>query len=236
MQLETSNSRKQNKELVYFMGIDGSGKTTHAVNLYNKLRSNRIPVIFKYYRGVFFLTIPLILLSHFCNLTVKQRDKAIDHKFYLNDAFRKLWPLVYLLDILLFVFIDKLRSFFKYKSLKGDFFVIYHRSLLDVIVDVCADVLNPGLLLSKWGIILTKLLTRGIVFHLDVDCKIAYGRKRDTPSLEYLTIRVYIYRLLSKMLKKLGFKVYNIDTSKHFSSVSKEILTIINAIFNDGIR
>lgn len=223
------------KVKLFFVGIDGSGKTTHARIQSCLLRRKGAEIEFKYYRGRFFFSIILIVLGYLVGLNYRAPGKSIDHRFYMNKAYRHLWPYVFLVDILFYLLLEKIKRFFRVfdRNMPGTKVIVYDRSIFDVIVDVCADTRRPELLKSIWFRAILPLLPEAgnsLLIYLDVKPNIAYSRKSDVPSVSYLKVRRAIYTILISYLKRLNYKVLKIDTANNsIPEVSAHIHSFIEA-------
>jgi len=209
--------------VIIFLGIDGSGKSTHALALASFLRSIGKNVKYVWMRRIAFFSLPLLAVSRLLGITKVRRFKDGSHwiseyPFYAYSPFKLLWPWLQLVDSLIHI------TFCIYFPLlfNPHIIIIIDRGIIDTLVDVTADCLSP-----KGYRILERLFIHSIpknsfVIVLDVEETVAIKRKSDIPSIHFLKIRRKICRLLAKR-----YKWPILSTDKSFEDVHRKMLLMI---------
>jgi dTMP kinase len=163
------------KLIVYFAGIDGSGKTTVAESLCDSLRDNGLSCKYLWcgWRGFESpLLKPIALRIKKTLATRGEAEKA-------EEAHNTLPLFGYLtwLDYFVRVYPDVLTSL-----LTNDIVVVDR-----YVYDVMAGLTGPDKEVSRFLFALFKLFPRpSIVFFISVPLEVAYHRKDDIPSIDFL--------------------------------------------------
>jgi glycosyltransferase involved in cell wall biosynthesis len=188
------------------IGLDGTGKTSHARRLVWKLTSNGIRCRYRWFGGPRFMTLSIYALCRLINLThTRDRSRGLrEHAFYLNQAIAYLLPWVQTFDVILYALVKLYIPHWMGWKIVSD------RFIHDVIVDLIADTRMP-ILKMKVGRILMRLIPRDCsVVLLDADNNVLTSRKHDIPSKEYLIERRKIY---SELILSLNIPVVKSDLS-----------------------
>lgn len=197
--------------LICFNGIDGSGKTTISKSFKNA--SEKLNISCKYYwcgwRGFeSWLFKPIISII---KKTSKTRTSSLEsNKLPALNSKIPAFSYFAILDYVLRALPNILFSLYRYEI------VITDRYIYDVIVGFSVFNKKNEKFVFK---VLTYLFPKpDIIFLIEVPDNIAFSRKDDVPSIEYLTKQKVVY---SKCLKGLTTKV--IDGTKN----KDEILNIV---------
>lgn len=218
MRLDERNTICFFERVLFFSGIDGSGKSTHAKLLSTYLKRRGVKVRLVWMRWFAFFSYPLLALCRILRLTKRTKFSAIPLRLYwLYKSIAMLWTHLFLLDYLLYVLIVL--------ALNRRKVVIADRFMLDVFVDVAYDThLNPvKYIIGKFFLLLLyrlmkKGLLKGVVMIVDKD--VVFARRRDVPSKTYVTFRIPVYVALASWL---GVPVINgsDDIIKNFLRITK---------------
>lgn len=211
--------------LICFTGIDGAGKTTLARSLVNELNSRGIRYHYVYGRINPFISKVLIIIGR--KVFLKNKNIFKDYKCYTTSkrAIITTHRLLFDLYLRIFIFDYYLQLFFKIiiPSILGMRMVLDRYVYDTIITDVYRDMDLPFEEIDKMILKILKFSPKPqIVFLIDVPEKIAFKRKKDTPSVEYLKELRWIYL---KMAKKHG--MYILDGTNRLEDLKKEVLNIV---------
>lgn len=178
--------------LIVFTGIDGSGKTTLAKNLTLILKKNNINAKYVYntYRPL--LLLPAISLARIILLRGKHMYNSPEgkrvQKIIRNWAVSNLYMYLVIFDYCF-------QTFFKVRiPLMFGKIVICDRYVYDLVVNFAVELnLSVKEMKKQLAKLLYVLPKPNIVFLMDINEEVAYKRKNDIPSREFLTIRRSIY-------------------------------------------
>lgn len=183
------------KKLIYLMGIDGSGKTTLARNAYITLKAEGINVKYLYARYRPFLVIPVKLFSKI--FLYKNNGEFKNYKKYSNikrnfSVKHKTLALLYAyLCIFDYMIISWPIVMFKYLTSE---YLLIDRYVGDLIVTISVASNLSIEQTSKYLKLIHYIFPMPTLsFFIDIDEKIAFNRKDDIPSIQYLTERKYKY-------------------------------------------
>lgn len=214
--------------ILVFLGIDGSGKSTHARAIHNFLRSEGKRVKYVWMRRIAYSSLPLLGLSRALGITRVRRFKngahwISEYPFYAYRPLQLLWPLFQLADSLLHtIFSINLPLLINPETI-----IVVDRGIIDTLVDVTID---AGF--SKGYAILESLYVMSIpknsyIAVFDIDEKIAMQRKSDIPSIRYLELRRKLYLSLAK---RYNWPIFS--TEADFVQVHKSLLSTIRRNFD----
>jgi thymidylate kinase len=192
--------QRERARFICFIGIDGSGKTTLAKSLAVSLRDSGTNASYVYNRSKAVLIKPFSELGRL--LFLRGRDMFSDYAAYSSrkqSLFQHrfsfaVYRCVFLLDYWI-------QSLIKIQApLWRGTTVVCDRYLHDTIItdfavhgNYTSDQVAASL--ERW----LHLFPRpDLVFMVDVDEAVAYERKGDTPSLEYLKERRWLYAAVAK--------------------------------------
>ncbi len=186
------------KNIIYLLGVDGSGKTTLAQNIIRRLKHEEIDCKYLYARYIPILTRPIKILSQI--LLYKKTSEFLNYNKYnqiktnfseRHKIFARFYAYLCLIDYIIFsgpVIIVKIMTSQS---------IIVDRYIGDIITTISlAANLNTKefyLLIKLMHLIFPKPT---IALFIDVKEEIAYQRKNDIQSIEYLRERKEKYYLL----------------------------------------
>ncbi|MEM2842023.1 MAG: hypothetical protein QW201_01820 [Thermoproteota archaeon] len=197
-QLVTRSFRREsiNEEsdglLICFIGVDGSGKTTHAINLCKKLQKNGL--------NFSYIHISFSIIQHIPSRFRKPLSKQIN-AMTENPSYSKTRKGL----VLLFLGIALADSLIIYLTKLRETILIYDRYFYDYLVDyfdVCPEWLKR---------LYIRLIPKpDLLFFLDVPPTIAYKRNREYPPSFYHSQRRRYFDLLRYLE---NYNLFIIDTS-----------------------
>jgi dTMP kinase len=217
-------------KLVCFAGIDGSGKTTLAKYLVETMAQNGIKCKYVYGRLEPFILKPFIALGG--KIFLREVDMFEDYEQYSNvknraikqhsflfTVYRRILLFDYLLQILFRVRIP----FMLGKTIVCDRYV-YDTIITDLSVDMNYSKSEITDLIKRLFCIAPR---PDLAFLIDLPEEIAFQRKDDTPSIEYLRERRHIYLDVGK---EEGMLVLDgsIDLTEIENLITDEVLEHIN--------
>lgn len=186
--------KKTKSMFICIIGIDGSGKTTLAKRIMSRLAERGVHVRYMWggYECIFLR--PLIVLGK--KIFLRGTDPFIDYSNYYNSIRKatknSIISRIYnALTLAEYYF----QIFFKIRiPLLFGKNIISDRYVYDIFINIAA---NLGYYSIKLKRSLKKFLSfcpnPDIVFFIDVPEEIAFKRKNDIPSLEYLVLRRRLY-------------------------------------------
>jgi dTMP kinase len=206
-------------KLICFIGIDGSGKTTLAKSLTNELNDYGFKCTYVYGRYVPMLSKPIVRLGKRILLGNKDIVKYQAYSTAKSDAVAKhgLLSFIYL-NIILFDYM--LQVFFKIilPEMSG-VTVISDRYVYDTVIN---DIPRSNNNLETIENLIEKCFQIApkpdLVFLIDLDENVAFKRKNDTPSIDYLATRRNIYLQLGKR-----YEMIVLDGTRTFDELKCEI-------------
>ena len=203
-------------------GIDGSGKTTQVILLEKYLRRRGLRTKRVWFRWTAFLSYPFLALCRLLGYTKwktisKSNVRYAERRFYMNKALARLWPWLFALDTLLYSILQ-----IKARRILG-YTILCDRFIPDIIVDLMCETKDYQLLKRLASRMLLSLIPKDSrLIVLDVAEDIAYNRKHDIPSINYLKERRKLYLTLAKALN-----IPVINGERNASKVHKDILELI---------
>ncbi len=189
----------QANSAICLIGIDGSGKTTHALRIVSKLRQAGARSKYVWFGTPYFLSYPFMVICRVLGLTEThhlQNGLAVsEHRYYLNKPVALIFPWIMFLDLSVFVFLRV------YLAVLLGFTVVCDRFVYDTLSELMADVNDDSLDRRIVGRLILRLKPKhASVFLLDVDEVTALRRRPDVPNLKYLTKRRNNLRLIAKRM------------------------------------
>ena len=208
--------------IIAICGIDGSGKTTQIELLEKYLKHGGFRVKRVWFRWTAFLSYPFLALCRLLGYTKwktisRSNVRYADRRFYMNMALARLWPWLFALDTLLYSILQ-----IKAQRILG-YTILCDRFIPDIIVDLICETKDYQLPKRLAGRLLLSLIPKDSkLIIIDVNESIAYNRKHDIPSINYLKERRKLYLTLAKTLS-----IPVIDGEKEASKVHKDILRLL---------
>ena len=213
--------KKRRGVFICFTGIDGSGKTTLAKSLVDAMEQKGVEAKYVYNRYTPVILRPLMLVGRW--LFLRGKDIFENYEDYADakkSASKKhpFWATLYQ-RILLFDYFFQILFKIKLPLLFGKTIVcdryIYDTAITDLSVDMNYSKDKAVNLLNN---LLHFFPEPDITFLIDVSEDIAYQRKDDIPSIEYLKERRKMYLDVGKAYKMVIF-----DGSKSLEDLKNSI-------------
>jgi len=215
--------------LICFIGIDGSGKTTIAKNVSEKLKENGIECQYLYGRVNPVVSRFLMWVGR--KFLLKRKKRSIFHEYneYTTQKKRVLKSNIFSKTFIYSLLFDqviqaniKIKPYLLVKKI-----VICDRYIFDtVITDISANLDYSG---DETINLINKLFRMvpkpDAIFLIDVPEEIAYSRKNDVPHINYLKERRNLYLNVTK-----AFEVTTLDGTKSINEISKYTYTYIKSI------
>jgi thymidylate kinase len=214
-------------DLIALCGIDGTGKSTQASLLQDRLRASGRSAEVLWCRWDPLLARPAVRLLDRISRREKRgvvvsssnrgsedNRRALKRRLLSSSLVRRLWTGLMVLDYGLQVAPKLVRA-----RRQADI-VIVDRYRHDVLIDMSAG----GELLSTPRVLRWLLPDPDLIVVLDVDERVAFARKPDSPDLTYLEQRRRLYRQLAQ-----GSTAILVDASESTDVVSESVFgTIVN--------
>lgn len=190
--------------LICFIGIDGSGKTTQAKALCESLARAGIKTRYVWTRFEPKLIKPLVAVAK--GLFFRGKDVFRDYADYVKTK-RNLSKNTILLTsyqyLLLFDYFFQIFLRVRLPLMQGKV-IVCDRYIYDTIADLAADYDYSGEEIQKALQSYLRLFPKpDLVFLLDLPEELAYQRKGDVPSMDYLAQRRKIYLNMGKNIVTL---------------------------------
>jgi thymidylate kinase len=188
------------KKMICLIGIDGSGKTTHARELIDNLHKSGIKCKYVWFGTAYFFAYPFMIASRMLGFTTTHQTKSglivSEHKYYENKAISGIWPWVQFLDAMIFV------NLLVKPLLWRGFTVVCDRFIPDIVVDLMVDTNDRELHKSLVGQLMFRLMPRSLLLvNIDVNEKTVQRRKNDVLGLGYLRRKRNGYQIISHYLE-----------------------------------
>lgn len=212
--------------LICIIGIDGAGKTTLAKSIMVELTKKGIPVEYRWGKFESYLLRFFILVKN--KLLVREKDwrenyeKSLEIKKNLlrNNFVSRLYEYFVLINYT-FQVISKITI-----PLKLGKNVICDRYVYDTIVDMVIDLgYSDEKVKRRLSQLFILLPSPDIFFFIDVPEEVAFRRKDDIPSLEFLKIKKEVYLKILKFLKARGAMVCVINGTNPIHNLEREVAT-----------
>lgn len=219
----------RNGRLICFTGIDGSGKTTQAKLLVSELETQGVKVKYLWNRGdagfrkVFIWLGRKFLRAGKYEPALVSKDEFNNYKnkkdkLFSNPLLRFIWGLSVRIEHIIQI------QFRVIPALLSGYTLVSDRYIWDSAIDLAIS-FNEG---SEWlfkstnnliGIFIPK---PDINIFVEIPSKIAFSRKNDIPSIEYLEERESLY---SALAKEKGFFI--VDGTQDIELIHSEVCKII---------
>ena len=187
-------------------GIDGAGKTTAIRMLSYLYKHLGFRVRYRWLRWFALLSYPLYLYARLLKrtLVLHARDHYVHIRvFWIDKALRRLYPYIFLTDLLLYYLYTLTTSFLKRVDV-----LLFDRCFIDALIDLVWETRNTCFLRSILARICLGLQKRMKIVVLVVDPRIAIRRKKDIVSLRELHFKRRVYEKMGKV-----FQIPIVDTS-----------------------
>lgn len=216
---------------ICFVGIDGSGKSTLSKQLVHSLKENGIETNYVWNRYIpILMKLPMIIANKvvfkkneiYENYSVySSKKKALFSNNFLSIIYENMLMFDYVIQMIYKVKVPLLLG----KSIVCDRF-IFDTIISDLAVDLNYSETKTISFLNKYLKISPK---PDIIFLIDAPEEIAFMRKNDTPSIEYLKERRKICLLLEK-----PFNMVYIDGTRNIGELNNKILyNVLNYLRGD---
>lgn len=209
--------------IFFFSGVDGSGKSTHARQLYIYAKRSNLKVQYTWLRWSPFLTYILLFYSLIRRRTLKitfsrrgRRYTFKVHVFWIDPVLKTLYPRVFLFDSLLRYLLELFSSYMRRLDL-----IIFDRFFLDIIIDLLWETRNTAIFRYIEVKAVLRLLNRykhcGLV--LFADPLVIINRKADVISFREIKFKCNIFKLLAKVLNLEAIDTTSVSISEVFNIV-----------------
>jgi len=213
--------------LIFIIGPDGVGKTTHSRLLERELRSKGIRSKYVWMRWNHKLSLPLLGLARLLKLSkVEQLQTGKKVVYHYFDRVR---PIAVTYQYVLFV--DTLVSImFKiYTKLRQSKFVICDRSPYDTLIDLMISTRNPKLL----GSFIAKLFLFLVGDAISVMLVVAHpdilkSRREDVREDRDLDLKIKLYNSLSS-----NFRVIALNAEEPIDEVHSNLVKIVSGFIDE---
>ena len=210
------------KPLICLIGIDGSGKTTHARKIIAQLQTKGYSCKYVWFGAPYLISFEFMILCRTLGLTkthsLPQKLSYSEHQYYRNKAITQIWPWIRFLDLVVLV------SLLVNLPRTRGFAVVCDRFVHDNLVEIMIDIRDCNLHKKMVGKLILRLCPiQSKVFLLDVNEEFAFKRKFDLPNFNYLVKRRQMYKSMAEDLP-----IHIISADRSFSSVNKELVMKIN--------
>ena len=217
-------------QLICFTGIDGSGKTTLAKKVSNLLIKKKLPA--KYVYGRFELVLSKFMVIIANKIFLKNYSATKDYNEYTDkkkDLFKKNNTLLIIyLGILMFDYLFQLFVKIKIPMLFGKTVIcdryVYDTGITDISVDMNFSKNEVISLIDKCFLFVPK---PNITFLVDVSENVAFARKDDISSVDYLKDRRNTYLDLADYYE-MKILDGNFESEKVFSDCTECLKNELN--------
>jgi len=216
-----------NRKVICLVGPDGSGKSTQARLLINKLNGCGIGCEYKWVRFRHLFSLPLLAIARVLRLSemiyLESGRRIGYHYFYKSRSISFLYSSLLYLDTFLLV-ISRVRIPHRFSNR----IIICDRFVYDVIVDLMISTRDSNFLESQRGRAYLELIPDYCaVMIMIADAKILRSRRDDVLNDQTLDEKVRLYEMIGKR-----FCLPMIDASNSIEITHEEILTIVRQILH----
>ena len=221
-------SSRTKAKLICFTGIDGSGKTTLSKILVEALNKNGVKCRYVYGRLEPFLLKPFISIGR--RIFLKGKDMFENYTEYSNTKREEMKRNSFLSwaywNILLFDYLLQLLFKIRLPYMLGKNIVcdryVYDTVITDLSVDMSYSKSEIRNMIKRFFYIAPK---PDLSFLIDLSEEIAFQRKDDTPSIEYLKERRKIYLEVGK---EEGMMI--LDGSKNLNEIQQRVAEVVQRL------
>ena len=211
---------KRKSELICIIGVDGTGKTTHAQKLLNEMKNEGVPCKYTWFRFNHFFSLILLAYCRLAGLTVYERTNGQDigrHEFYRSKIISFLYPWMLFIDILPMYFI-KISI-----PLHIGYTIVCDRYIYDTLADLMIDLNDLNIhrkIIGKFFLRLFPIDTKAII--LDLDEETIRERRIDLMGDRSLERRRKVYKQIAK-----DFDIPIIENTGSIKEVHKNIVSLL---------
>lgn len=182
--------------IVYFLGNDGTGKTTQAELLLARLREGSVPARYVWLRFPHFVSAPVLILSRLLGVT---RYRTVGGQRQGAWEFYRARPLAWALLWCQVVDAAIFRAIKLEPALWRGEVIVLDRFVYDIVVDIAAAARDAGILSSLPARLLYGLLSRGEVVLLDADSEAIRERRPDLAADALHGLKSDLYRRIARL-------------------------------------
>ena len=209
--------------LICIIGPDGTGKTTQAKLLIEKLREIGYEYEYRWMRFHHFISLPVLALARLMRLTEIQilpdGRKIGYHHFHKSKLISTLYPITLYLDMLL-AMIFKIYIPLKVQRKR----IVCDRFIYDTLVDLIVDLGNVEFINSRIAKRFLKLIPKGcLAILLIAPYEKIKERREDLKFDRYLKRRIETYIELKKRFPEIVV----IDASLDIENVHRQMLDVV---------
>jgi thymidylate kinase len=217
------NPDKKKPRLICLIGLDGTGKTTLAMDLVKKLNMRGIRA--KYVWNGFEPRIMKPFWKLGKMLFLRHENRASDYtgfsvklkKSFKSPLISSMYQLVFLIDYWIQILVNTRIPLMMKKI------VISDRYYYDVLINLTVDLSYSSEKFGHMNKIFMKTCPHpDIVFLIDLSEEIAYERKTDTPSIEFLRERRQLYLNVARQ-----YDMMCLDGTRKFTELRSDIWNIL---------
>lgn len=207
---------------ICFTGIDGSGKTTLAKSLVEAMKKNGIECRYVYNRFNPFMLKPFIIVARAIFLRGKDmfenytEDSNAKRRLFKNRLLSGIYQSFLLFDYSFQIFLKVKIPLMFSKNIICDRY-IYDTVCTDLAVDLNYSEKKTMDILRECLYLFPK---PDMIFLIDVLEEVAYGRKDDIPSVDYLKDRREIYLEIGR-----EYEMMTLDGTKDLAELEDTIVT-----------
>lgn len=213
---------KKPPRLICIIGPDGTGKTTQAKMLIDKLKKEGIDCEYKWFRFHHFFSLPLLALARLMGLsevkTLKSGRKIGYHYFYESKVISSLYSMLLLLDTFIFALA---KIYIPVKIFKKT--IVCDRFVYDTLVDLMTSTGNYSIYNTTIGKLFVRLIPKeSKIVMLIADEDVLRKRREDIMEDKALNLKIKLYKKLTQ-----EFNIPMIDASLSVEEVQDNLMRVI---------
>ena len=220
--------------LICFSGIDGSGKTTLIKELIKDLKAKGIQAEYRWGKFESSLLRLLILIKnklllHESDLKENyERSLKLKNNLFSSNLISMLYEYFVLVN---YTFQVIFKIVIPLKMGKN---IVCDRYVYDTIVDLALDLRYPdGKIKHRLNQLFRLLPKPDVLFFIDVPEEVAFRRKNDIPSIEFLRNKKEVYSKILKITKMDKNIVSVINGTNSVHNLKKEVTMLIGNCLRD---